>query len=142
MTNARTLAERVFAVIDGQRWDGYGTVMHPDVEMVSPFATLHGIDEWVLFSRSFAVAVPDGRHTVTTVLQDGDRFAFEGRWAGTQTGPLAGPGGEVPPTGRSLTVPFCAIGTQRDGRLASITIQLDQLGMLAQLGLVPEPARV
>jgi|tagenome__1003787_1003787.scaffolds.fasta_scaffold20628909_2 predicted ester cyclase len=143
MTDARNLAERVFAVIDGQRWDDYETVMQPDVEMISPFATLHGTAEWMRFSRGFAEAMPDGRHSVTTVLQDGDRFAFEGSWSGTHTGPLAGPGGEVPATGRKVTLPFCAVGTQRDGRLAAVTIHLDQLAMLAQLGLVPapEPAR-
>jgi predicted ester cyclase len=73
------------------------------------------------------------------VIQDGDRFAFEGSWSGTHTGPLAGPAGDVPPTGRRVTVPFCALGTQREGRLAAVHIELDQLGMLAQLGLVPSP---
>jgi predicted ester cyclase len=142
MTDVRNVAERMFAVIDGQRWDEYETVMHPDVEMVSPFATLHGTAQWVQFSQGFAAGVPDGRHTVTTVLQDGDRFALEGSWSGTHTGPLAGPGGELPATGRSVTVPFCAAGTLRNGRLATVSIYLDQLAMLTQLGLVPsaEPA--
>ena len=69
MIDARTLAERVFTVIDGQRWADYETVMHPDVEMTSPFATLHSAAEWAEFSRSFAVAMPDGAHTVTRVVQ-------------------------------------------------------------------------
>jgi ketosteroid isomerase-like protein len=139
MIDARTLAERVFAVIDGQRWADYETVMHPDVEMTSPFATLHSATDWADFSRSFAVAMPDGAHTVTRVVQAGDRFAFEGHWTGTHTGPLSTPGGEVPATGRAVTMPFCAVGTQRDGRLSSVSVYLDQLAMLAQLGLVPEP---
>lgn len=139
-TDARTLAERLFAVIDGQRWDEYETVMHPDIRMSSPFSTLHSAAEWAEFSRGFAGAMPDGRHTVTGVVQDGDRLAIEGTWTGTHTGPLQTPAGEVPPTGRTVTMPFCAVGTQRDGRLSQITVHLDQLGMLAQLGLVPEPA--
>jgi predicted ester cyclase len=139
MTESRILAERLFAVIDGQRWEDYETVMHPDVEMSSPFATVHGAAEWVAFSRGFAVAMPDGRHTVTRAIADGDRFAFEGSWTGTHTGPMAGPGGEVPPTGRTVTTPFCAVGTQRGGRVAQVSVYLDQLSMLAQLGLVPQP---
>jgi len=139
-TDARTLAERLFAVIDGQHWDQYETVMHPDVRMTSPFDSLNSAAEWAEFSRGFAGAMPDGKHTVTGVVQDGDLLALEGYWTGTHTGPLAAPGGEVPPTGRAVTMPFCVIGTQRDGRLAEVSVYLDQLGMLAQLGLVPEPA--
>ena len=139
MIEARILAERVFSVIDGQRWADYESVMHPDVEMTSPFATLHSAAEWVAFSRSFAVAMPDGAHTVTRVVQAGDRFAFEGHWTGTHTGPLSTPGGEVPATGRAVTLPFCAVGTQRDGRVSAVNVYLDQLAMLAQLGLRPAP---
>jgi predicted ester cyclase len=140
MTDPRTLAERLFAVIDGQRWDAYETVMHPDVSMTSPFATLRGAAEWAAFSRGFAVAMPDGRHTVIRAIGDGDRFAVEGSWTGTHTGPLAGPGGEVPPTGRTVTTPFCAVGTEREGTVAEVRVYLDQLSMLAQLGLATEPA--
>jgi len=139
-TDARTLAERLFTVIDGGRWDEYETVMHRDVRMTSPFSALRSAAEWVEFSRGFATAMPDGRHTVTGVVQDGDLLAIEGIWTGTHTGPLATPDGEVPPTGRAVTMPFCAVGTQREDRLAEVTVHLDQLGMLAQLGLLPEPA--
>jgi predicted ester cyclase len=138
MIDARILAERVFGVIDGQRWADYESVMHPDVEMTSPFATLHSAADWAEFSRSFAVAMPDGKHTVTRVVQAGDKFAFEGHWTGTHTGPLSTPAGAVPATGRTVTMPFCAVGTQRDGRLSAVSIYLDQLALLGQLGLVPE----
>ena len=140
-TDARTLVDRLFAVIDGQHWDAYETVMHPDIRMTSPFGSLNSAAEWVAFSRGFADAMPDGKHTVAGVLQDGDRLAAEGYWTGTHTGPLAAPGGQVPATGRAVTMPFCLIGAQRDGRLTEVSVYLDQLGMLAQLGLVPEPAR-
>ena len=116
MTGAGTPAERLFAVIDGQRWDEYETVMHPDVEMTSPSSTLHSAREWAEFSRGFAAAMSDGQHTPAWTIQDGDAFAVEGVWTGTHTGPLAGPGGEIPATGRSVTLPFCAVGTLRDGR--------------------------
>jgi predicted ester cyclase len=139
MTDAHTLAARLFAVIDGHHWADYETVMHPDVDLISSFATVHSAADWADVSRSFAAAMPDGAHTVTRVVQAGDRFAVQGVWTGTHTGPLGTPGGEVPATGRVVTLPFCAVGTQRDGRVSSMTLYLDQLAMLAQLGLVPQP---
>jgi predicted ester cyclase len=140
MTDTRTLAERLFDVIDSHRWADVETVLHPDAEMTSPFGARLPVAAWLEINRSFAVACPDGRHTITDVVADGDRFAIEGIWTGTHTGPMAGPGGEVPPTGRSVVLPFCGVATRRDERIASVTVYLDQMTMLGQLGLVPEPA--
>jgi ketosteroid isomerase-like protein len=140
MTHARDFAERLFAVMDGQRWNEFETVMHPDVEMTSPFADLHSAAEWAEFTRGFATAAPDCKHTITQVTQEGERFAVQGIWSGTHTGPLVTPMGEVPATGLPITLPFCTVGTIRDGRLASAHVYLDQLAMLSQLGLVPQPA--
>ena len=137
MTDAHSLTARLFAVIDGQRWEDYESVMHPDVQFSNPFTEVHGAAEWVAFNRAFAAAMPDGRHTVEDVLQDGDRFAARLTFTGTHTGPLATPQGHVPPTGRSVALPSCLLGTIRDGRLTAARVYLDQLAMLTQLGLVP-----
>jgi predicted ester cyclase len=140
MTDARTLAERLFEIIDSHRWADVETVLHPDAEMSSPFGDRLTVAAWLDVNRSFAVACPDGRHTITDVVDDGRRFAIEGTWTGTHTGPMAGPAGEIPPTGRSVMLPFCGIATRRDDRIAAVTVYLDQMTMLAQLGLLPEPA--
>ena len=136
-TDARTLAERLFAVIDGHRWADVGTVLHADAELSSPFGDRLSPEAWLDVNRSFAIAFPDGRHQITGVVDGGDRFAIEGTWTGTHTAPMAGPGGEVPATGRSVVLPFCGIASRRDDRLAAITVYLDQLTLLAQLGLLP-----
>src|SRR3954465_3553675 len=73
MTDLGTLAVRLFAVIDGQRWDEYETVMHPDVEMTSPFSTLHSAREWAEFSRAFAAPLPPGRATIPSTRPAGAR---------------------------------------------------------------------
>jgi predicted ester cyclase len=140
MTDARTMAERLFAVIDSHRLAEVGAVLHPDAEMTSPFGDRLSVAAWLDVNRSFAVACPDGRHTITDVVADGERFAIEGIWTGTHTGPMVGPAGEIAPTGRSVILPFCGVATRRDERIAAVTVYLDQMTMLAQLGLVPEPA--
>jgi predicted ester cyclase len=140
MTDARTLAERLFEVIDSHRWADIETVLHPDAEMSSPFGDRLTVAAWLDVNRSFAVACPDGRHTITDVVDGGDRFAVEGIWTGTHTGPLGGPSGEIPPTGRSVVLPFCGVATRSGDRIAAVTVHLDQMTMLGQLGLLPEPA--
>jgi predicted ester cyclase len=140
MTDARTLAERLFEIIDSHRWADVDTVLTADAEMSSPFGDRLTVSAWLDVNRSFAVACPDGRHTITDVVDDGDRFAIEGTWTGTHTGPMAGPAGEILPTGRSVVLPFCGVATRRDDRIAAVTVYLDQMTMLGQLGLLPEPA--
>lgn len=56
------------------------------------------------------------------------------------TGPLITPEGELPATGRRVTVPFALVGTTRDERLATVHNYHDRLEFLAQLGLMPAPA--
>ncbi|MCV2489218.1 ester cyclase [Geodermatophilus sp. YIM 151500] len=140
MTDARALAERLFEIIDGHRWADVDTVLHGDAVLSSPFGHRLTVPAWLEVNRSFAVACPDGHHTITDVVDAGDRFAVEGMWTGTHTGPMTGPAGSIAPTGRSVVLPFCGVAARRDQRIASVTVYLDQTAMLTQLGLVAEPA--
>jgi predicted ester cyclase len=140
MTDTRTIVEELFAVIDGHRFDDVDAVLRPDAEMNTPLGQGLTPAAWVEHSRGFARAFPDGGHTLVRAVSAGDRCAIEGVWSGTHTGPMASPAGVVPPTGRGVTLPFCGVHTVRDGRIAAMTIYFDQMTMLVQLGLVPEPA--
>jgi predicted ester cyclase len=140
MGTGRQAVERLFAVVDGQRWDEYRDVMSADVEFTGPWGALHGADAWAEFSKGFSVAVPDGRHTIERFVESGSTVAIDGYWSGTNLGPFTGPQGEVPPTGQSVRVPFAAIAELRDGTVARVDVYLDQLSMFTQLGLMPAPA--
>jgi predicted ester cyclase len=140
MADTRTLAERLFAAIDDHRYDDAAAVLQPEAVMDTPLGAGLSTEAWLGLNRSFAGSMPDGRHTLREVHPDGDRCAVEGTWSGTHTGPLATPGGEVPPTGRSVVLPFCAVVTRRGDRIAALTVYFDSLSMFVQLGLAPEPA--
>jgi hypothetical protein len=133
--DARTVMTRLFEVIDGKRWDDYESVMQPDAVMISPFGTFPSPADWARFSRGFSGAVPDGRHHIAGILEEGDQLACWGTWNGTNLGPLPFPTGEVPATGRRVELPFCAVARVAEGRIAEIRVYLDQLTMLSQLGL-------
>jgi predicted ester cyclase len=139
MTDARELMTRMFEIVDGKRWDEYTTVVHSDIDFVTPQGAADAAG-WVVFSQGFAAAFPDGKHTILSVVQDGDLAALEGVWVATHTGPMDTPQGTIPPTGARVELKFCGIGTIRDGKFASVHVYFDQLSMLGQLGLLPEPA--
>jgi predicted ester cyclase len=91
---------------------------------------------WAAFTAGFVEGFPDLRITVEEALEEGDLAAARVTFRGTHTGSLQG----LPPTGRA--VEFSAIEINRfgtDGRVAEHWVQLDQLGMLRQLGLMVIP---
>jgi len=87
-----------------------------------------------------AQAFPDSRLEVHTLIEAGNRVVVEGAYAGTHTGPLASPQGTVPPTGRTLALPYCEVFEVSAGRIASKHVYYDQMTFAAQLGLLPELA--
>lgn len=52
-------------------------------------------------------------------------------------GVLHSPAGDIPPTGRSVTVDYIQVLRFHDGRHISFSLMFDRLLMLEQLGLIP-----
>ena len=51
-------------------------MLHPDAQVSTPLGGAMSVDAWLDVNRSFAAAFPDGRHTITDVVEDGDRAAI------------------------------------------------------------------
>ncbi len=83
----------------------------------------------------FVAAFPDMRVDIDDVLVDGDKVAGRGRWSGTHQGEFMG----IPATGKHVSVAFMDIWRAEGGRWVENWVQMDFLGMMQQLGLVPEP---
>jgi uncharacterized protein (TIGR02246 family) len=120
--------------------EGFLELFQPDCEIVFPGALLRGIDQWREFQRMYLEAFPDGVYEVRHNEPVGDTVFVEGVWSGTHTGPLTTPEGELPATGRRVTVPFALVVTIREGRLATVHNYHDRFEFLTQLGLLPVPA--
>lgn len=54
---------------------------------------------------------------------------------GTQTGPLMG----IPPTGKEVRMPGISIYRIANGQMQEAWVQYDALGLMQQLGVVPQP---
>jgi steroid delta-isomerase-like uncharacterized protein len=88
-------------------------------------------------------AFPDAKYTVARFVEQGDSFADEWTFTGTNTGPFRLPDGtEVPPTGRRVEIRGMELVQVRDGKIVVDNLYYDFMAALAQLGLVPEGAAV
>ena len=82
-------------------------------------------------------AFPDLRVALEDMVAEGDRVAVRFTLHGTHYGDFMG----MSPTGKHVTVSGIDINRIRDGKLVERWASVDMLGMLQQLGAIPEPAQ-
>ena len=99
-----------------------------------------GADAATDYAMVWLRAFPDARIEVQNQVVAGDWIVEEFTFEGTHKEPLAGPGGEIPATGRSVTGHGCQISRIENGKIAEGRLYFDQVEVLTQLGLMPEPA--
>jgi len=84
--------------------------------------------------ESLRSAFPDLEATVEDAVAEGDTAAMRVTLRGTHEGAYM----DIEPTDRSFEVQNMVFTRVSDGRIAERWIQLDALGMLRQLGVLPE----
>lgn len=91
------------------------------------------------FYDTWTDGFPDRMIELTTLVGD-DRYAVEeGRFTGTHTGTLRTPGGDIAPTGRTVTFAYAAVCRLEDDRIVSFRRYFDAAEVLVQLGVLPAP---
>ena len=81
-------------------------------------------------------AFPDLTLEIPLVLVAGNHIVCAGHMAGTNTGPLVSPEGELPPTGRGVNIRMAFILRVRaDGLIEEDQTYFDEAEFLKQLGL-------
>ncbi|GAC1484641.1 MAG: ester cyclase [Solirubrobacteraceae bacterium] len=93
------------------------------------------------FLATWNEGVPDNDVTLTNEHVCGSVLVQEAVFTGTHTGALQAPNGEViPATGRSLSARYAEVFEIEGDRIASDRLYFDQVELLIQLGLMPDPA--
>jgi steroid delta-isomerase-like uncharacterized protein len=82
----------------------------------------------------FRTAFPDFRATVLDQVAEGDKVVTRKIFNGTHQGDFMG----IPATGREIEIVVIDIVRLRDGRIAEHWGLFDQVGLMAQLGALPE----
>jgi len=86
-------------------------------------------------------AFPDAKYVVDSFVEDGETFADEWTFTGTNTGPFRLPdGSEVPATGRSVEIKGMELVEVRDGKITVDNLYYDFMAAVAELGLIPQGA--
>ncbi len=86
---------------------------------------------------TYRTAFPDVHFMIEDQIAEGHRVVTRFVATGTPTGPL----GRIPATGRRATVTGIYIDRFANGKSVESWSNFDALGLLAQLGVLPLPAR-
>jgi predicted ester cyclase len=93
------------------------------------------LEAWTQFSGSFVEAFPDLRLTVEDIFSGGNMVAARVSFRGTHHGEFQG----IPPTGKEVAFSSIEIDRMVEGKVAEHWFEMDLLGLMGQLGAVPEP---
>ena len=86
-------------------------------------------------------AFPDAKYVVESFVEEGDKFADEWTFTGTNDGPFRLPDGtEIPATGRPVEIRGMEFVEVRDGKIVVDNLYYDFMAAVAQLGLIPQGA--
>jgi steroid delta-isomerase-like uncharacterized protein len=101
---------------------------------------LEGRDPASDYAMAWLRAFPDARITVKNELVDGDWVTQEFTFEGTHEATLSSPTGDIPATHKQLTGRGVQIFRIQGGMIADTRLYFDQVQIMTQLGLMPEPA--
>jgi steroid delta-isomerase-like uncharacterized protein len=122
--------DRNFAIVDDLVAEEY--VGH-DPTQPGP---IQGRDGFKQFAAMYQSAFDDALVTIDDQVGEGDQVVTRWTGRGTHTGELMG----IAPTGKEVTVSGITISRLENGKIAEEWELMDALGMLVQLGAVPQPA--
>jgi steroid delta-isomerase-like uncharacterized protein len=98
---------------------------------------LRGPEGLKKFIRTYRSAFPDISVRIEDQIAQGDKVVSRWSGSGTQKGELMG----MPASGKQARVTGITIDRLEGGKIIESWNNWDTLGMLQQLGVVPEPAR-
>src|SRR5712664_1320277 len=85
----------------------------------------------------YRTAFPDLRLTIEDVIAEGQTVMARWSCRGTHKGALSG----IAPTGKQITISGITVGRLANGKIAESYVSWDALGLMQQLGVIPELAK-
>jgi steroid delta-isomerase-like uncharacterized protein len=105
-------------------------VLH-DPSLAEPVQGVEGVREFV---RSVLSAFPDAQYTIESLIAEGDRVAQHISVRGTHKAEFQG----IAATGKQVAVWVMVISRIANGKIVEEWQMFDALGMLKQMGVIPE----
>ena len=130
------LATALVTAFNNNDWSAYQQNLTADsiYDEVGTSRKLEGVDTIVGALKGWKEAMPDVKGTVSSAISTGNTAVLEVSWTGTHTGPLQGPSGTIPATGKQQTTRAGWVLEFDDEKLTQSRHYFDMLSFMQQLG--------
>jgi predicted ester cyclase len=129
----KTLARRWFEdLFSWGNLDAAKEILHADFVDHLPREEERGLQELKQYVTWYRAAFPHIRDTVEELVSEGDRVVVRWTSRGIHQGKFRG----VAPTGRHVTFTGMRLFRIAEGKIAESWVNIDELGLLEQLGMV------
>lgn len=137
MTDNADLARSIYEAWNQRDFDLMADSVAPDgtLTVVGTGDTFIGQEGSRQYNQMWADAFPDGTITIDRLISSGDQVVVEFTGRGTHTGTLVTSMGEIPATGRSVTLHLCDVNEFKDGKVLTQRTYFDTGSLMSQLGL-------
>jgi predicted ester cyclase len=131
----KTLACRFYETMDKSNGAGMEEFVAPQVVMHFPGSPPLNREQVQGLIGVFYSAFPDLYHTFEAQIAEGDKVVTRVTYRGTHKGEFQG----IPPTGKEVAFAGILIDRLEGGKIVEHWSNLDMLGMMQQLGVIPKP---
>jgi steroid delta-isomerase-like uncharacterized protein len=134
---SKTIGRRFMEEVIGQGdWDLGAEIVSQDVVMIHPSSPqpVAGLEAVKGMLLGFRAGLPDMTMTVEDAIGEDDRAVILWRLRATHTADLFG----LPPTGKRVEMPGVSIFRVTDGKVVHDIVSEDTMGLMRQLGVIPE----
>jgi steroid delta-isomerase-like uncharacterized protein len=137
----KATARRFYEAWTSGELDALDEIMAPDAQdhdTQNPNAGTRGPEGARLTIEMYRAGFSDSRFDIEQQLAEGDYVITRWTAHGTNDGEMMG----MPATGKTVAVTGITIDRFEDGKVVEGWTNWDTLGMMQQLGVVPQPAQV
>jgi steroid delta-isomerase-like uncharacterized protein len=134
----KTLVRRLFEnIVNTGNMDAVNMLIGPTYVNHNVPTPTPGPEGFKQVITMFRAAFPNLSVTLEDVLAEGNEVSTRGTWTGTHQGEFM----NIPATGKQVTVSYIDIWRVDRGKLVENWVQMDMMGLLQQLGVVPAPGQ-
>ena len=130
------VAKEIVTGYSSADWKGLKSILAPDAiyNELGTGRQVKGPDQIIQTLQGWKQTMTDSRGTVTNAYASGGTVTLQITWQGTHDGPLAGPTGTVPASGKRQTTPAAMIVKFQDDKVKEMHHYFDMLSFLQQIG--------
>lgn len=120
-------------MLNNRKYDLLDSVISPDYSGIGNVEE-RGVKSFLDTVQAVITAFPDIKWNILDMMADGDKVILRWTWTATNTQPFRG----IPASNKTVTDNAIVIYQLKDEKVVNAWIQGDRLGVLMQMGLIPQ----